>query len=75
MRELIKTNPELAEDMDQDNNQIEFLMMVNYGLKTFKLIILIINISFFLGMFWLIFCDVTKQITENYQSNVIYQFS
>jgi hypothetical protein len=46
-------------------------MMVNYGLKTFKLIILIINISFFLGMFWLIFCDVTMQITENYQANVI----
>ena len=75
MRDLIKTNPELAEDMDQDNNQIEFLMMVNYGLKTFKLIILIINISFFLGMFWLIFCDVTKEITENYQKNVITEFA
>ena len=46
-------------------------MMVNYGLRTFKIIILIINISFFLGMFWLIFCDVTKLITENYQANVI----
>lgn len=66
MIELIKTKPELAENMDIDNNQIENLMMVNYGLKTFKLIIIIINISFFLGMFWLIFCDVTMRITENY---------
>ena len=71
MRELIKNKPELADDMDQDNNQIEFLMMVNYGLKTLKLIILIINISFFLGMFWLIYCDVTQKITENYQANLI----
>lgn len=49
--------------------------MVNYGLKTLKLIIIIINISFFLGMFWLIFCDVTMKITENYQANQIAEFA
>lgn len=41
-------------------------MIVNYLLKTFKLIIIIINISFFLGMFWLIYCDVTMNITRAY---------
>ena len=71
MEKMIKTNYKLAEDMDQDNNQIENLMIVNYLLKTFKLIIIIINISFFLGMFWLIYCDVTMNITRAYQVHYI----
>jgi len=75
MEKMIKTNYKLAEDMDQDNNQIENLMIVNYLLKTFKLIIIIINISFFLGMFWLIYCDVTMNITRAYQVHYIEQYA
>ena len=75
MEQLIKTNYKLAEDMDQDNNQIENLMIINYLLKTFKLIIIIINISFFLGMFWLIYCDVTMNMTKAYQANAIEQYA
>ncbi len=75
MEKMIKTNYKLAEDMDQDNNQIENLMIVNYLLKTFKLIIIIINISFFLGMFWLIYCDVTMNITRAYQAHYIEQYA
>ena len=75
MEKMIKTDYKLAENMDQDNNQIENLMIVNYLLKTFKLIIIIINISFFLGMFWLIYCDVTMNITRAYQAHYIKQYA
>jgi len=34
-------------------------MFANYGLKVLKLAIIIINASYFAGMFWLIFCELT----------------
>ena len=62
MEGLIKSRPSLAEDMDEDHNQIENLMVVNYMLKTLRLIIIIVNIAFFIGMFWLIYCEVTMNL-------------
>ena len=38
-------------------------MLINYILRTLKLIILIFNISFFFGILWLIFCDLTEGFT------------
>jgi len=37
-------------------------MIINYMLKTFRLIIIIVNIAFFIGMFWLIYCEVTMNL-------------
>jgi hypothetical protein len=34
-------------------------MFTNYGLKVLKLAIIILNASYFAGMFWLIFCELT----------------
>ena len=61
----IENDPDLGEDTLKDNNRIEFLLFISYGFQTFKLFIIIVNISFFVGMFWLIYCDVTMQIGIN----------
>lgn len=55
----IKNNPELSEDIINDHNNIETLLYVSYTIKTFKLVIIIINISYFVGMFWLIYCEIS----------------
>ena len=35
------------------------ILMISYFFKTFKLIIVIVTISYFMGMLWYIFCDLT----------------
>jgi hypothetical protein len=35
-------------------------MKIGYGLKTLKLAIAIFNISYFMGIIWLLFCDFTS---------------
>ena len=52
----IKNDILLAEDTLNDHNKIEGLMFLSFGLKTLKLVIMIANISYFLGMFWMVFC-------------------
>lgn len=36
-------------------------MKIGYGLKTLKLAIVIFNISYFMGIIWLLFCDFTSK--------------
>lgn len=59
LERMIEHKPDLAENQDIDNNNIELLMKIQYGLKTLKLAITIFNISYFMGVIWLIFCDFT----------------
>jgi len=35
-------------------------MKIGYGLKTLKLAITIFNISYFVGIIWLLFCEFTS---------------
>ena len=47
-------------------------MVLGYLFQIFKLFIIISNISFYIGMFWLIFCDVTYDLfadNHNFASN------
>ena len=44
-------------------------MIINYMLKTFKLIITIVNIAFFIGMFWLIYCEVTMNLVKDWHAS------
>jgi hypothetical protein len=55
----IKNHPEIESDMYNNHNGLETQMIIGLLLKAFKLIIIIFNLSFFLGMFWLIYCEVT----------------
>jgi hypothetical protein len=69
MAEAIKDDKELAEDITQDNNNIEGIMKFGFFLKTFKLVIVIINTSFFMGVFWLIYCQVSMYVYEEFFYN------
>lgn len=59
---VIANDPIAAEDQDSDQNKIAFLIKTNFFIRIFKLVIIIMNISYFIGFFWYIFCDVTKDV-------------
>ena len=54
-------HPEIADDIMGDHNNIEQMLIVGYLLKTLKLVILILNVSYFLGNGWFIICDLTQR--------------
>lgn len=56
----IKKDPAIGEDNIRDHNNIEEIMLTGYTLKTLKLVIIILNLSYFLGLSWLIFCQITE---------------
>ena len=58
----IEEDPTLGEDKDQDHNNIENLLMINYCLKTIKMIIVMTSISYFMGIIWYIYCDLTRRV-------------
>jgi len=72
LAKLIAQDKRIGENQDIDRNNIEFLMKVGYGLKTMKLAIIIFNISYFVGILWLIFCDFTTDpMQENGDKNFV----
>ena len=63
----------MGEVIDKDLNKIETNMNIGYILKIIRLIIVIFNISFFMGIFWLVLCKLKEDIkhwehTEELQS-------
>ena len=58
---IIENNPELAEDTNVDNNNISFLITLNSLFRILKLVIIILNISYFLGFFWFILTDLLTE--------------
>ena len=46
-----------------------------YALKFFKLVIIILNISYYLGMFWFIFCELTEELIIGGQEHFTKQFN
>ena len=60
----ILEEPIIGEDKINDHNQIEFLLFFYNILKTAKLGFTILNLSYFLGMFWLIFSDIDRYYGE-----------
>ena len=57
---IIETNPELANDTDIDNNKIEKMLFTSYTMKTLRLVILIMNISYLTAVFWLMLCEFVQ---------------
>jgi hypothetical protein len=68
MNQLVISNPEISHDMINDHNNIENLLVIGYILKTSKLIILIFNVSYFIGNGFYILCDVSQRILSHYHS-------
>ena len=62
---MIEKHPERGFDTEIDQVQIDKMLYISYALKTFKLIILTLNISYFLGMFWLLFCELSVEFTRD----------
>lgn len=60
LERIIQNDPDLAENSDLDNNNIMLILMISYFFKTFKLVIIILTVSYFIGIMWFIFCDLTK---------------
>jgi hypothetical protein len=56
----IVDNPELAENIYIDQNKIMNIIIISYLIKTIKLVILIFLVSYFLGICFYIFCDITR---------------
>lgn len=55
-------NPDLAEDMDLDQNKIMTIIIVGYIFKIFKLVVIIFQVSYFLGILFYIYCDLTNDL-------------
>ena len=53
-------DPELAENIFIDQNKIMNIIIISYLIKTIKLVILIFLVSYFLGIIFYIFCDITR---------------
>lgn len=53
----IDKNPSLATNLYIDSNKIEELLVLSYILKIFKLVIIIMNLSYLVGVFWLVLCE------------------
>ena len=51
--------------MDIDNNKIELILIISYTLKTLLMIIVILNLSFFFGHFWIMFCHFEEDILHD----------
>jgi len=51
--------------VDIDQNKIEDLLIISYTLKTLKLMIIIMNITYFTGIFFLALCEMVHDFLEN----------
>ena len=49
-------DPKLANDVNKDQNKIMTVIMISYMFKTFKLVIIIFQVSYFLGIVFYIYC-------------------
>ena len=56
---IIETNFELANNKIKDNNFVSLIIQISHMVKTFQLILTILCISYFFGIFWFILCDLT----------------
>lgn len=61
-QKLVQKNKQLAEDCNNDHNKIGQIILVHHSLKTIRLIFLILNVSYFFSMTWLIYCSLVDEI-------------
>lgn len=57
IKKFAENNPDIAKDPVIDNNKMMQIMMITLLLRTLKLVILIMNFSYFIGMGWFIMCQ------------------
>ena len=52
----IKNNALLADDVIEDHNHIDQIMYFRFIFKILKFVIILLNISYFVGMLWILYC-------------------
>ena len=57
LQQMCENDIELASNKNLDSNKIKTILIVSYMLKTVKLMIVIFNLSYTVGMVWLILCE------------------
>ena len=67
---MIAKDPLMGEDNIQDHNNIEALLLTKYSLKTFKVVVIILNLSYYLGLIWLLICDYNFMVFTAYYKNL-----
>jgi hypothetical protein len=55
--ERLEDDPELNNNLDIDSNKLEEMLLLNYFLKIMKLVIIILNLSYLFGVFWMCLCE------------------
>jgi len=73
MDEIIQNDRIKAEDTLEDNNNITKMILINFVIQILKLVIIIINISYFLGFFWYILCDLQVDVLRIFERNQAYE--
>ena len=58
-------DPTLANNVDIDSNKIEDLLIISYSLKTFKIMITIMTITYYTGIFFLIMCEGVQDFVQD----------
>lgn len=61
---FVDRNPELASNTLIDNNKIGQLLYIKYFIKISKFVIVIVNISFIVGMCWHILCKFVEDFVH-----------
>jgi hypothetical protein len=66
--EDVKQNPKLADDCTIDHTKIFDIIVLSLTLRTLRLILMIWNFSFFIGMGWLLLCVSLEEykLQKNY---------
>lgn len=61
LQHLISVKADASYNIYQDNNKITLILYLRNIFKTVRLVLIILFASYFLGMFWYIYCDLTMQ--------------
>ena len=56
---------EIADEIIMDNNNIMAMLYIGNLFKVFKLVIVIFMVSYFIGIFFYIWCDLTDNHEDN----------
>jgi hypothetical protein len=58
----IKRDPSIADDTLVDHNNLGSVLMGKHMLNTLKIVVIILNIAYFLGIFWLIVSNISRKL-------------
>ena len=70
IKEFAEKYPEIAEDPMIDSNKMMQIMGITLFLRTLKLVILIVNFSYFIGMGWYIMCQTIQNFGIYSRTNI-----